>query len=60
MDNQPFALKPSPIVMIALVAAILALVGVGVWRHASVVLLGGIGMSALALAIITVALRRRA
>jgi hypothetical protein len=61
MDEQPFfALKPSPVVLIAVVAIILALVGVGAWRHASPLLLGGIGLSALALAVIAIALRRRA
>lgn len=61
MDEQPFfALKPSPVVLIAVVAIILVLVGLGAWRHASPLLLGGIGLSALALAVIAIALRRRA
>ena len=60
MDTKPFALKPSPVVMIAVVAIILALVGVGAWRHTSPLLLGGLGLSALALAILAVALRRHA
>jgi len=60
MGQQPFfVLKPSPVVMIAVVAIILALVGVGAWRHASPLLLGGIGMSTLALIIIAIAVRRR-
>ena len=59
MDNAPFALKPSPVVMIAVVVIILALVGVGAWRHGSPLLLGGIGLAALALAILGVALHRR-
>ncbi|THD77913.1 MAG: hypothetical protein E7812_12005 [Phenylobacterium sp.] len=60
MDNPPFALKPSPFVMIALIALILALIGVGAWRHAGALQLGALGMGALALAVIAVALRRRA
>jgi len=61
MDQQRFfVLKPSPVVMLAVVAVILALVGVGAWRHASPLLLGGIGMSALAFVIIAIAVRRRA
>jgi hypothetical protein len=61
MDQQPFfVLKPSPVVMIAVVAVILALVGVGAWRHARPLLLGGIGMSALALVVMAIAVHRRA
>jgi hypothetical protein len=61
MDKQPvFALKPSPFVMIAVVAVILALVGVGAWHHAPALPLGGLAMGALALAGIAVALRRHA
>ena len=61
MDEPKFfTLKPSPVVMIAVVVVILALVGVGAWRHASPLLLGGIGLSALALAVIAIALHRRA
>jgi len=60
MDTPPFALKPSPVVMIALVVLILALVGVGAWRHGGALLLGGLAFSALALAILAVALRRQA
>jgi hypothetical protein len=61
MDQQPFfTLKPSPVVMIAVVAIILALVGVGAWRHASPLVLGGIGMSTLALIVIAIAAHRRA
>jgi len=60
MGQQPFfVLKPSPVVMIAVVAIILALVGVGAWRHTSPLLLGGIGMSTLALIIIAIAVHRR-
>ena len=59
MDTQPFALKPSPLVMVAVVAVILALVGAGAWRHASPLLLGAIGLGALALAVLAIALRRR-
>jgi len=60
MDQQPFfVLKPSPVVMIAVVAIILALVGVGAWRHASPLVLGGIGMAALALVLIAIATHRR-
>jgi hypothetical protein len=60
MDNQPFTLKPSPFVMIAVIAIILALVGVGAWHHAPALQLGALGFGALALAVIAVALRRRA
>jgi hypothetical protein len=60
MDQQPFfVLKPSPLVMIAFVAAIAALVGVGALHRASPLLLGGIGLSTLALVVITIAVRRR-
>jgi hypothetical protein len=61
MDQQPFfALRPSPVVMIAVVAAVVALVGVVAWHRASPLLLGGIGVSALALVVIAIAVRRRA
>src|ERR1700733_7708414 len=56
MDQQSFfVLKPPPVVMIAVGAIILALVGVGAWHYASPLLLGGIGMGALALAAIAIA-----
>jgi hypothetical protein len=60
MEQRLFTLKPSPVVMIAVVAVILALVGVGAWNRASPLLLGGIGLSALALALVAIAVRRRA
>jgi hypothetical protein len=60
MDHEPFTLRPSPLVMIAVVAAILALVAVGAWRHASPLQLGALGLGALALAVVAIALRRRA
>jgi len=61
MDQQRFfVLKPSPVVMLAVVAVVLALVGVGAWRHASPLVLGGIGMSVLGLVVIAIAVRRRA
>jgi len=60
MEQQPFVLKPSPWVMIAVVAIILALVGVGAWHHAPTLTLGALGVSALGLAVIAIALRRRA
>jgi hypothetical protein len=59
MDNKPFALKPSPVVMIAVIAMILALIGVGAWRHAGALPLGALGLGALALAVLAVALHRR-
>ena len=60
MDPQPFTLKPSPVVMVAVVAIILALVAVGAWRHAPPLVLGALGVGALGLAAIAIALRRRA
>jgi len=60
MDNQPFALKPSPFVMIALIALILALIGVAAWHYAGALQLGALGVGALALAVLAVALHRRA
>lgn len=61
MDQQPFfTLKPSPFVMVAVVAMILALVGAGAWHHAPPLILGALGMSALALAAVAVALYRHA
>ncbi len=60
MDNQPFAFKPSPFVMIAVIALILALIGVAAWHHAPALPLGGLAMGALALAVIAVTLRRHA
>jgi hypothetical protein len=60
MDNQPFSLMPSPFVMIAVIAMILALVGVAAWHHAGALQLGALGVGALALTVIAVTLRRRA
>ena len=60
MEQPFFTPKPSPVVMIAVLAIILALIGLGVWRHTSPLLLAGIGLAALGLAIVAIALRRRA
>ena len=59
MDQGPFRLRPSPVVMIAVVALILALVAVGAWRHAAPLQLGALGVGALALAVVAIGLRRR-
>jgi hypothetical protein len=58
-ENKPFALKPSPFVMIAVVAMILVLVGIGAWHHAGALQLSALGMCALGLAVTAVALRRQ-
>jgi hypothetical protein len=60
MDQQPFTLKPSPFVMIAVIAIILALVGVAAWHHAGALQLGALEVGALTLAVLAVALRHHA
>jgi hypothetical protein len=58
MDRSPFALKPSLFVMIPLIAIIVALIGIAARHHAPPLLLGALGVSALSLAVITIAPRR--
>jgi len=60
MDRPPFVLKPSLFVLTPLFAIIIALIGVAAWHHATALQLGALGVSALSLAVITIALRRNA
>jgi len=60
MDNQPFTPKPSLFVMIPLIALILGLGGVAAWHHAGALQVGGVALAALGLAVLAIALRRRA
>ena len=60
MDRSPFALKPSLYVMIPLLGIIVAVVGAAAWRHTAALQLAGLGLGALSMAVIAIALRRHA